>query len=62
MSQAELVRAVSRATRESVSEIRRRGFQLLNAVPSEDDGDSLSIPPSYVDWDHLAAERISIYP
>jgi len=49
MSQAELVRAVSRATKESISEIRHRGFQLLDAMPLEDDGDSLGVPPSYID-------------
>ena len=62
MSQAELIRAVSRATKESRSEIRHRGFQLLDAMPVEDDGDSAGVAPSYVDWDHLAAERVSIYP
>jgi hypothetical protein len=61
MSQAELIRAVSRATCESVSEIRRRGFQLLDAMPPEDDGELFGVPPNYVDWDHLAAQRVSIY-
>jgi len=62
MSQAELVRAVSRATRESVSEIRRRGFQLLDAMPVEEETESVGVPPSYVDWDRLAAQRTSLYP
>ena len=62
MSQSELVRAVSRATRESVSEIRRRGFQLLAEAPVEDDGDSVKVPPGYIDWDHLAAQRVSLFP
>ena len=61
MSQAELIRAVSRATCESVSEIRRRGFQLLDAMPADEESDSVGVPPSYVDWDHLAAQRVSIY-
>ena len=62
MSQAELIRAVSRATCESVSEIRRRGFQLLDPVQVEEKSDSVDGPPSYVDWDHLAAQRTSLYP
>lgn len=62
MSQAELVRAISRITRESVSEIRRRGFQLLPAGHFEDDTDSVNVPPNYVDWDHLAAQRMSLFP
>jgi len=62
MSQAELVLAVSRATRESVSEIRHRGFQLLDALPGEEDGDSPGAPPSYVDWDRLAAQRVGLFP
>ena len=56
MSASELHRAVARATGESLSAIRRRGFSLLCAEP--DDGDSFAEQGAGpVDWDALDAER-----
>ena len=46
MTQAELNRAVARATGESTREIARRGFVLLTPVPVERE-------PLVVDWDHV---------
>jgi hypothetical protein len=52
MTQAELDRAVARATGESLREVARRGFQPLTPVPFERD------PESYtVDWDELEQQR-----
>ena len=50
MTQAELNRAVARATGESTREIARRGFVLLTPIPVERE-------PLVVDWDRLDAER-----
>lgn len=50
MTQAELNRAVARATGESIREIARRGFVLLTPIPVERE-------PLVVDWDRLDAER-----
>lgn len=70
MTQADLNRAVARATGESMSTIRELGFQLAEAVPDDSgdaDGDELScvdeIPadehvdrgPRVIDWDDLTA-------
>ena len=50
MTQAELNRAVARATGESIRRIARRGFVLLTPVPVERE-------PRVVDWDRLDAKR-----
>lgn len=50
MTQAELNRAVARATGESIREIARRGFVLLTPIPVERE-------PLVVDWDRLDAQR-----
>ena len=50
MTQAELNRAVARATGESIREIARRGFVPLTRVPVERE-------PLIVDWDQLEVER-----
>ena len=52
MTQRELNRAVSRATGEAVSEIRRRGFVPLTSMPVEPDPEDLII-----DWDQLELQR-----
>ena len=51
MTQAELNRAVAKATGESVGEIARRGFVLLTPTPVEEE---LLV----ADWDEIQAERI----
>jgi hypothetical protein len=50
MTQAELNRAVARATGESISEIARRGFSPLEPLADER-------APLVVDWDETQAER-----
>ena len=52
MTNALLNRAIARATGESVSEIKRRGFQLLTHRPVERDPEDM-----IVDWDKLALQR-----
>jgi hypothetical protein len=51
-----LARAVANATGESVSTIRRMGFNLVGPVDSNDDFDAFS-RPQMVNWDELDAER-----
>ena len=52
MTQAELDRAVARATGETVAEVGRRGFQPLSFDPVEPD------PEDYIiDWDQLELNR-----
>jgi len=56
MTQAELNRAVARATGESVSTISSRGFVPLTDVPCEHE-------PQTVDWDESdGSRRISLQP
>jgi hypothetical protein len=56
MRASELHRAVARATGESLSAVRRRGFSLLGA--ESDDGDGFAEQGAgAVDWDALDAER-----
>lgn len=58
MTQAELNQAVSAATGESVSTIRRRGFSIVTPfkVFEPDDADEYAIP-NVVDWDALEREQ-----
>ncbi|REK24082.1 MAG: hypothetical protein DWQ42_13560 [Planctomycetota bacterium] len=56
MRQADLNRAVARATGETVSTIQRLGFML--AEPDEHiDTEAEMHGPYMIDWDALAAER-----
>ena len=58
MTQAELNQAVSAATGESVSTIRRRGFSIVTPLKvfEPDDADEYAIP-NVVDWDALEREQ-----
>ena len=55
MTQAELNRAVARATGESVSAIAQMGFVTLTSIPIERE-------PMLVDWDMLDQQRVSVFP
>lgn len=55
MTQADLNRAVARATGESVSTISGRGFVLLTAKPTERE-------PHVVSWDDVEAHRVGLFP
>ena len=56
MRQADLDRAVARATGETVSTIKRLGFLLADSsdVP---DPDSDNLGPYVIDWDELETQR-----
>jgi hypothetical protein len=54
MTQAELNRAVSRATGETVGAIAALGFIPLTAVPIERE-------PHMVDWDEVDSERVALF-
>ena len=58
MRQADLDRAVARATGETVSTIKRLGFLIAepNVYP-DPDPDSDEYGPLVIDWDELAARR-----
>ena len=56
MKQADLDRAVARATGETVSTIKRLGFLLADPADSPG-GDSDEQGPYVVDWDELEAQR-----
>lgn len=61
MTQAQLERAVCRATGESLAEFRRRGFSL--ADPLDVAFDPEPQPPQVVDWDEVeSARRVSPAP
>lgn len=55
MNSRELHQAVARATGESVAEIRRRGFSLLDPDPF--DLDPLPSEGQVIDWDLYDLER-----
>ncbi len=56
MKQADLDRAVARATGETVTTIKRMGFLLADPTDSSDP-DAEEHGPYVIDWDELAAER-----
>ena len=61
MTQSQIDYAVSRATGETVREIRRRGFSL--AAPPEVVYDPEPFRrPQIVDWDELDRQRPSLFP
>ena len=53
MTHAQMERELARATGESLSTIRRRGFQLVEPP---------TLDPLTVDWDELDAERFAVIP
>lgn len=54
-------RAVAHTTGESITTIRRRGFNLVVPVAIDDDLDDLPQPQA-VNWDQLDAERPGFLP
>jgi hypothetical protein len=67
MTQAALDRAVSAATGESLRTIRRRGFSIADPTevafdPEPSTPNSNPRGPLIVDWDELAAQRVSLFP
>lgn len=56
MKQADLDRAVARATRDTISTIKQLGFQLdspTDRLAADSDGHG----PNFIDWDELEAQR-----
>ncbi|PQO28946.1 hypothetical protein [Blastopirellula marina] len=53
MTQNEIVSAVARVTGEDVSEIRRRGFSIVEPYSMKDelDAENSSFPSQAIDWD-----------
>ncbi len=62
MTQQQLERAVARATGEPLTEIRRRGFGLLDPINVCFDAFEGDFDPQVVDWDDLAEHRPSLFP
>ena len=67
MTRAQLVRAVSRATGESLGTIRRLGFsvvptRLVVVPPAPDPLPSQSCRPQVIDWDELDQARLGLFP
>ena len=59
MRQEEIDRAVALCTRESVKEIRRRGFVMADEVVVDYDPEPA---PQIVDWDQLDSQRLTLFP
>ncbi|MCG8584118.1 MAG: hypothetical protein MI757_05345 [Pirellulales bacterium] len=57
MRQADLNRAVARATGESVATIKRLGFLLADPVVDLDESDIDALGPTVIDWDALQSQR-----
>ena len=63
MTQAELHRAVARATGESVSEIKHLGFSIADPTLVHFDPGPLETEiERYLDWDVVVAERETLAP
>lgn len=62
MKRARLLRAVARATGESLREIRRRGFGLADPAEVDFDPEPNDLPPQFVDWDELETDRLTLLP
>ena len=58
MKQAELNRAVARATGESIATVKRLGFLIDDPSAGSDHFGPLDPGPSVVDWDELQARRV----
>ena len=57
MKQADLNRAVARATGETVSTIKRLGFLLADPADEVVDAEAAEYGPRVIDWDDLAIIR-----
>jgi len=62
MTQAELNRAVARATGETVTTIRDLGFSLADSEEAVHDPDSHDLDAQVVDWDELDTRRSAVFP
>jgi len=62
MTQAELNRAVAKATGETVTTIRDLGFTLADPEASLHDPDSPDLDIQVVNWDELDAQRSAVFP
>lgn len=62
MSPRKLERAVARATGETLAEIRRRGFSVVDPAAIDFDPEPTERSPQIVNWDELAAHRVSLFP
>jgi hypothetical protein len=60
MNQSEINRAVAQATGETVREIRRRGFSLIDPDEVGFDLEPDDRQPQIVDWDTLDAQRYAM--
>ena len=58
MTQAEVNRAVARATGESVRTIQRLGFLIADPEIELPDPDDEDLGPYMLDWDELERERL----
>lgn len=58
MTQAEVDRAVARATGESVRTIQRLGFLIADPDSELTDPDDEELGPYVLDWDELERERL----
>lgn len=59
MTQAELNRAVARATGESVADVKRIGFLLAEPDTDIPDPDDEDLGPSVLDWDEFDEMRMA---
>ena len=59
MTQAELNRAVARATGESIAEVKRIGFLLAEPDTEIPDPDDEDLGPSVLDWDEFDEMRMA---
>ena len=57
MTAAQIHRAVSRATGESLREIRRLGFSLADSLNVDEDPEDDDRLPQMIDWDQQEAIR-----
>ena len=61
MTQAEVNRQVARATGETVTEIKHRGFDIAVGVDDAFDAEPADVG-QYLDWDEVDAQRLRVFP
>ena len=57
MTAAQIARAVSRATGETVREIRHLGFSLADSWDLDRDSEDVERSPQVIDWDEFESTR-----
>lgn len=62
MNPMNLDQALAQATGESLREIRRLGFNIVNPLDIHLDSEPVDRPPRILNWDRVDRQRTSLFP